>query len=53
MISLEGEQARSATCAKLARADQEDEDGEDTGEWVRKEVSDCPACWIGYIVGVK
>jgi hypothetical protein len=31
----------------------EDEDGEDTGEWVRKEVSDSPACWIGYIVAVK
>lgn len=31
----------------------EDEHGEDTGEWARKEVAENPACWLGYVVAVK
>ena len=30
--------------------EQEDEDGEDTGEWERTEAADSVACWIAYIV---
>ena len=33
--------------------EEEDEDGEDTGEWNRRTVSPSAPCWIAYVVAVK
>ena len=33
--------------------EEEDEDGEDTGEWSRRTVSPSAPCWIAYMVAVK
>ena len=39
--------------ASYAYWEQEDENGEDTGEWKRSEVADCNPSWVSYLVAIK